>query len=134
MVFLTLRDCDVDISLQVTCHRRAIDASPVPVTEGARVVVHARPTFYDKRGTLSLRVDEIRPVGVGELLARLEQRRRLLAAEGLFEPALKRRLPFLPHLIGLVTGRDSAAERDVVQDDRTRWHGGRIRTRFARLQ
>jgi exodeoxyribonuclease VII large subunit len=134
MVFLTLRDCDADISLQVTCHRRAIDASPVPVTEGARVVVHARPTFYDKRGTLSLRVDEIRPVGVGELLARLEQRRRLLAAEGLFDPALKRRLPFLPHTIGLITGRGSAAERDVLQNARTRWPGVRFRIRYATVQ
>jgi len=134
MVFLTLRDCDVDMSLQVTCHRRAIDSSPVPVTEGARVVVHAKPEFYDKRGTLSLRVDEIRPVGIGELLARLEQRRRLLAAEGLFEPALKRRLPFLPHLIGLVTGRESAAERDVLQNARHRWPGVRFRTRYAMMQ
>jgi len=134
MVFLTLRDCDVDMSLQVTCQRLVIDSSPVPVTEGARVVVHARPTFYDKRGTLSLRVDEIRPVGVGELLARLEQRRRLLAAEGLFEPALKRQLPFLPHLIGLVTGRDSAAERDVLQNARHRWPGVRFRTRYATTQ
>jgi exodeoxyribonuclease VII large subunit len=134
MVFLTLRDCDVDISLQVTCNRRAIDASPVPVTEGARVVVHARPTFYDKRGTLSLRVDEIRPVGVGELLARLEQRRRLLAAEGMFESALKRRLPFLPHTIGLITGRESAAERDVLQNARHRWPGVRFRTRYATMQ
>jgi exodeoxyribonuclease VII large subunit len=134
MVFLTLRDCDVDMSLQVTCQRLVIDSSPVPVTEGARVVVHARPTFYDKRGTLSLRVDEIRPVGVGELLARLEQRRRLLAAEGLFEPALKRQLPFLPHLIGLVTGRDSAAERDVLQNARHRWPGVRFRTRYATMQ
>jgi exodeoxyribonuclease VII large subunit len=134
MVFLTLRDCDADISLQVTCHRRTIDASPIPVTEGARVVVHARPTFYDKRGTLSLRVDEIRPVGVGELLARLEQRRRLLAAEGLFDPALKRRLPFLPHTIGLITGRGSAAERDVLQNARNRWPGVRFRIRYATVQ
>ena len=134
MVFLTLRDCDVDMSLQVTCNRLVIDSSPVPVTEGARVVVHARPTFYDKRGALSLRVDEIRPVGVGELLARLEQRRRLLAAEGLFEPALKRQLPFLPRLIGLVTGQESAAERDVIQNARHRWPGVRFRTRYATMQ
>ena len=134
MVFLTLRDCDVDMSLQVTCNRLVIDSSPVPVTEGARVVVHARPTFYDKRGALSLRVDEIRPVGVGELLARLEQRRRLLAAEGLFELALKRKLPFLPRLIGLVTAQESAAERDVIQNARHRWPGVRFRTRYATMQ
>jgi exodeoxyribonuclease VII large subunit len=134
MVFLTLRDCDADISLQVTCKRQTIDASPVPVTEGARVVVHAKPVYYDKRGTLSLRVDEIRPVGVGELLARLEQRRRLLAAEGMFDPALKRRLPFLPHTIGLVTGRESAAERDVLENARARWPGVRFRIRHATVQ
>jgi exodeoxyribonuclease VII large subunit len=133
-VFLTLRDCDADISLQVTCHRRTIDASPIPVTEGARVIVHAKPTYYDKRGTLSLWVDEIRPVGVGELLARLEQRRRLLAAEGLFDPALKRRLPFLPHTIGLITGRESAAERDVLHNARSRWPGVRFRIRHATMQ
>ncbi|MGI8613731.1 MAG: exodeoxyribonuclease VII large subunit [Nocardioidaceae bacterium] len=123
MVFLTLRDTVADISLQVTCQRGVIDASPIPVTEGARVIMHGRPRFYDKRGSLSLAVDEIRPVGIGELLARLEQRRRLLAAEGLFEAALKRRLPFLPRRVGLVTGRDSAAERDVLDNGRRRWPG-----------
>ena len=134
MVFLTLRDTAVDISLSVTCKRSVIDASAIPVTEGARVLMHAKPRYYDKRGTLSLLVDEIRPVGIGELLARLEQRRRLLAAEGLFEPALKRRLPFLPHTIGLVTGAGSAAERDVLENSRRRWPGVRFRIEHASMQ
>ena len=134
MVFLTLRDTAADISLPVTCSRAVIDSSVIPVTEGARVLMHARPRYYDKRGTLSLHVDEIRPVGVGELLARLEQRRRLLAAEGLFEPALKRRLPFLPHTVGLVTGADSAAERDVLENARRRWPGVRFRVEHASVQ
>jgi exodeoxyribonuclease VII large subunit len=111
-----------------------IDSSVIPVTEGARVLMHAKPRYYDKRGTLSLHVDEIRPVGIGELLARLEQRRRLLAAEGLFEPALKRRLPFLPHTVGLVTGADSAAERDVLENAKRRWPGVRFRVEHASVQ
>jgi exodeoxyribonuclease VII large subunit len=134
MVFMTLRDTAADMSLSVTCQRIVVDASVIPVTEGARVIMHAKPRFYDKRGSLSLHVDEIRPVGVGELLARLEQRRRLLAAEGLFAPALKRRLPFLPQTIGLVTGKDSAAERDVLENARRRWPGVRFRVEHASVQ
>ncbi len=85
-VFLTLRDPVAEVSLQVTCARATFDALPTPVTEGARVVVFARFQYYVPRGTLSLNAKEIRPVGVGELLARIEQRRQLLAAEGLFDP------------------------------------------------
>jgi exodeoxyribonuclease VII large subunit len=134
VVFLTLRDTAVDFSVQVTCQRGILDASAVPVVEGARVIMHAKPRFYDKRGSLSLHVDEIRPVGIGELLARLEHRRRLLAAEGLFEPARKRQLPFLPAVVGLVTGRDSAAERDVLQNARRRWPGVQVRVVHASVQ
>ena len=85
------------------------------------MVVHAKPEFYPARGTLSLRADEMRLVGLGELLARLERLKRLLAAEGLFDPARKRRPPFLPKPVGLITGRASAAERDVLTNARRRW-------------
>jgi exodeoxyribonuclease VII large subunit len=120
-VFLTLRDGAADVSLQVTCPRRVFDTVDPPVTEGARVVIHARPAYYINRGQLSLAADDIRPVGLGELLARIEQRRRLLAAEGLFALERKRRLPFLPGMVGLICGRDSAAERDVTENARRRW-------------
>jgi exodeoxyribonuclease VII large subunit len=133
-VFMTLRDPLAEVSIQVTCHRSILDAMPTPVTEGARVVVHAKFTYYVPRGTLSLDAREIRPVGVGELLARIEQRRQLLAAEGLFDPARKKRLPFLPRLIGLVVGRDSAAERDVVDNARRRWPGVSFRVEHAVVQ
>ncbi|MGH3712745.1 MAG: exodeoxyribonuclease VII large subunit [Micromonosporaceae bacterium] len=126
-VFLTLRDPSADISLQVTTWSDAYDACVPPLREGARVLVHARPEFYAARGTLSLRADELRHVGLGELLARLERLKKLLAAEGLFDPALKRRPPFLPHCVGLVTGRASAAERDVLSNARRRWPGVRFR-------
>ena len=122
-VFLTLRDPDANISLTVTCGRAAL---PDSVAEGARVLVRARPDFYLERGTLSLRASEIRPVGLGELLARLERLKRLLAAEGLFTADRKRPLPFLPGVIGLITGRASAAERDVVENARRRFAGARF--------
>ncbi|HEV7827212.1 MAG TPA: exodeoxyribonuclease VII large subunit [Mycobacteriales bacterium] len=120
-VFLTLRDPSADLSLPVTCHRAALEGMVPELTEGARVVVHAKPDFYAARGTLSLRATEFRLVGVGELLARLERLKAALATEGLFAPERKRRLPFLPHRVGLVTGRASAAERDVLTNAKNRW-------------
>ena len=120
-VFLTLRDPSADLSLTVTTNRDVLDLGAPNLGDGARVVVHARPEFYAARGTLSLRADEIRQVGLGELLARLEQLKKLLAAEGLFARERKRRLPVPPRRIGLITGRASAAERDVVTNARRRW-------------
>ncbi|GIM95717.1 exodeoxyribonuclease VII large subunit [Paractinoplanes toevensis] len=121
VVFLTLRDPSADLSLTVTAHRDVLDAGAPELAEGARVTLHAKPEFYPARGTLSLRADEIRQVGLGELLARLERLKKLLAAEGLFARERKRRLPFLPQRIGLITGRASAAERDVLMNTRRRW-------------
>jgi exodeoxyribonuclease VII large subunit len=133
-VFLTLRDPAADLSLTVTTNRDVLDAGVPHLTEGARVVVHARPAFYPARGSLSLRADEIRQVGLGELLARLEQVRKLLRAEGLFDPARKRRPPFLPAKVGLVTGRASAAERDVVTVATRRWPAVRLRVLNVAVQ
>jgi exodeoxyribonuclease VII large subunit len=133
-VFLTLRDPVADVSVSVTCSRQLFDSLNPPVVEGASVVVHAKPTYWANRGTLSLRADDIRMVGLGELLARLERRRQLLAAEGLFARERKRRLPFLPHCIGLVTGRESAAERDVLENARRRWPAVRFRVLNTAVQ
>ncbi len=121
VVFLTLRDPSADLSLTVTAHRDVLDAGAPELAEGARVTLHAKPEFYPARGSLSLRADEIRQVGLGELLARLERLKKLLGAEGLFARERKRRLPFLPQRVGLITGRASAAERDVLMNTRRRW-------------
>jgi exodeoxyribonuclease VII large subunit len=118
-VFLTLRDPVADVSLQVTCQRAVSEA--VALEEGMRVVVHGKPDFYLSRGTLSLAATEIRAVGVGELLARIERLKVLLGQEGLFAAERKKPLPFLPAKVGLVTGRASAAERDVLENARRRW-------------
>ncbi len=132
--FLTLRDLRATISLDATCHLSILDASPAPITEGARVVVQARPSFYAPRGSLTLELREIRLQGEGELLAQLERRRQLLAAEGLFASHHKRPLPLLPHGIGLITGRDSAAERDVLENARRRWPDVRFVVQHALMQ
>jgi exodeoxyribonuclease VII large subunit len=120
-MFLTLRDPIADVSVQVTCTRAVLDAVVPALAEGARVVVFGRPTYYVPRGSISFSAEEIRGVGIGDLLARLEQLRRLLAAEGLFDPGRKRRLPFLPDRVGLICGRAGAAERDVIDNARRRW-------------
>jgi len=132
--FLTLRDLEATISISGTCHSSVLDASPGPITEGSRVVVHAKPDFYQPNGRLALAVREIRPAGEGELLAQLERRKRLLAAEGLFDPAVKRPPPLLPGRIGLITAEGSAAERDVVENARLRWPDAPFRIRYALMQ
>jgi len=133
-VFLTLRDPVADVSLSVTCPRGVCEAVVPPLVEGARLVVHAKPDFYLSRGTLSLQAYEIRPVGVGELLARLERLKGVLAAEGLFAADRKQPLPFLPSVVGLVTGRASAAERDVLENAKRRWPVVRFDVRAVAVQ
>ncbi|NEE26546.1 exodeoxyribonuclease VII large subunit, partial [Streptomyces sp. SID7982] len=134
VVFLTLRDPSHDISVSVTCFRQVFDRIADVVTEGARVVVLAKPEWYAPRGQLSLRATDIRPVGIGELLVRLEQLKKSLAAEGLFALDRKKSLPFLPQLIGLVCGRASAAERDVLENARRRWPAVRFEVRNTAVQ
>jgi exodeoxyribonuclease VII large subunit len=133
-VFMTLRDTVADISVPLTCPRTVLDALATPLVEGASVVVLAKPSYYANRGTFSLAVREVRMVGLGELMARLEQRRQLLAAEGLFATELKRPLPFLPRAVGLITAPGSAAERDVLDNARRRWPGVVFETAHATMQ
>jgi exodeoxyribonuclease VII large subunit len=133
-VFMVLRDPAADMSLTVTCPRDLVLSAPVKLTEGTQVVVCGKPSFYTGRGTFSLRLSEIRAVGVGELLARIERLRRLLDAEGLFDPRLKRPIPFLPNMIGLITGRASAAERDVTTVASARWPAARFAVRNTAVQ
>lgn len=133
-VFMTLRDKLADVSLNLTCPRAVVDSLSTPLVDGSQIVVQAKPLMYANRGSFSLSVREIRLVGKGELLARLERRRQVLAAEGMFADSLKRRLPFLPQRIGLVTGQRSAAERDVVENTRQRWPGVDFAIHYAVMQ
>jgi exodeoxyribonuclease VII large subunit len=132
-VFLTLRDKLANVSASVTVSPTTLDSAG-PLTEGATVVARLKPSYYETSGRFSFYCDAIKPVGEGQLLARLEQTKRMLQAEGLFDPVRKRRLPFLPRVVGLVTAAGSAAERDVVENARRRWPAVRIETRHALVQ
>lgn len=134
LAFLTLRDTEADVSLPVSLHTRVLEQATTDITEGAHVVVHVTPAYWPKRGTLQMQADQIRAVGVGELLARIEHLKRVLAAEGLFAVERKAALPFLPQVVGLVCGRESKAEHDVVVNARARWPEVRFEIREVAVQ
>lgn len=131
--FLTLRDRFAEVSASLTCSRAVLDAAG-PLSEGATVTALIRPTVWAGSGRLTFECTEIRPSGEGLLLAQLEQRKRLLQAEGLFDPERRKRLPFLPRGIGVITGKDSAAERDIVSNVLGRWPAARLVVRHALVQ
>ncbi|MEU5691573.1 exodeoxyribonuclease VII large subunit [Actinosynnema sp. NPDC020468] len=122
--FMDLRDPAVNMTVAMRVPTRLL--ADLRLSDGDRVVVHGKLNYYTERGSLSLEVDEIRAVGVGELLVRIEMLRKLLEAEGLFDPRRKRRPPFLPNRIGLITGRASAAEHDVQVNALARWPQARF--------
>lgn len=125
--YLTLRDVDADYSFSVTVWSSVMRGLETKPEVGARVVARVKPSLYTKTGRLSLNATDLRPVGLGELLARLERLRQALGAEGLFSPEHKKALPVLPRTIGLITGRDSDAQKDVVQNATLRWPAVRFR-------
>ena len=132
-IFLTLRDRLAEVSVSVTISPTTLDGAG-PLTEGATVVARLKPSYFEASGRFSFYCDAITPVGEGRLLARLEQTKRLLQAEGLFDRVRKKPLPFLPRVVGLVTSAGSAAERDVVENARRRWPAVRIEVRHAVVQ
>lgn len=119
--YLTLRDVEEEISVSVTCPTDMLDKLDTPLAPGDRVVCFGKPSFYDKRGSFSLWVTRVQRVGLGELLARIEELKKQLASEGLFSAQRKRKPPFLPRRVGLITGRGSHAERDVISVAEQRW-------------
>ena len=133
-LWLTLRDTDADLSLSVVAETTVVDVVSPPLAEGQRVIIYGRPEFYAGRGALQIRAREIRPVGRGALLEELERLRALFQAEGLFAPERKRSLPFLPRRVGLISGRASAALRDVTVNARLRWPGVHFEIREGAVQ
>ena len=133
MAFMRLRDTSVDMSISVMCHKSVI-ATVKPLPDNARVVLYAKPSFYTKNGSISFSAREIRQVGVGELLARLEALKNQLAGEGLFDSDRKVALPLLPKVIGLICGRNTDAEKDVVENAKRRWPGVQFEIREVTVQ
>ena len=132
--YFTVRDAAVDMSLSATCSSALVSGQRPTFREGDRVVLYGKFEFYPPRGTLTMRVTEMHPVGLGELLARLQRVRELLAAEGLTAISRKKPLPFLPRVVGLITGRASAAESDVLANARARWPAVIFRIRNVAVQ
>lgn len=132
--WMTMRDLDVEMSLPVVAWARTARTLDPSIKEGARVVALVKPNFYTKTGRLTMVVNDMRPVGIGELLARVEKLRRALAEEGLFAPELKKPLPVLPNRIGLITGKDSDAMHDVQRNVWLRWPAAEFEVIHAAMQ
>ena len=133
MVFMRLRDTSADMSISVMCYKTVL-ASVQPLPANARVVIHAKPSWFTKNGSLTMSAKEIRQVGVGELLARLEALKEKLALEGLFSADRKIALPRLPRTVGLICGRNTDAEKDVVENARRRWPSVQFEIREVAVQ
>ena len=120
-VFFTLKDPADGSCVGVAMARGRFDALRLDLSDGERVHVFGRPELYEQRGEFKLRALTIERFGVGAHLASLERLKAILAAEGLFADSRKRPLPLLPRRIGIVTGNDAAAKRDVITTIRTRF-------------
>jgi exodeoxyribonuclease VII large subunit len=133
-VYGKLKDLNEDATISFTIWSSVKARIPADLKQGDRVIAAVKPNYWLKGGTLTMQVSDMRHVGLGDLLERLERLRAQLAAEGLFALERKKRLPFLPHTIGLVTGKDSDAEKDVLRNAQLRWPAVRFRIAYAAVQ
>ncbi len=133
-VYGRIKDIEADVTVDITVWRSTRESIPESVGQGDRVIVKVKPNWYVRGGRLSMNVLEMRLAGLGELLAKIEALRAKLSAEGLFDLERKKPLPFLPQLIGLVTGRDSDAEKDVLRNAQLRWPDVAFQVEFASVQ
>lgn len=118
-MFGELRDLQIENSVSI--HSWSVAKIPSDLKQGDRVLALIKPAFWPKGGKLTMQVIEMRKVGLGELLERIERLRAQLTAEGLTSIERKQPLPFLPNKIGLITGKNSDAEKDVLENAKLRW-------------
>jgi len=133
-VYGKLKDLDADVTVGFTVWSSVKAKLPDDLKQGDRVVALVKPNYWVKGGSLTMQVFEMRHVGLGDLLERLERLRQALRAEGLFDPDRKRPLPFLPGCIGLITGKDSDAEKDVLRNAQLRWPAVEFRVVHTAVQ
>ena len=133
-VYGKLKDLEADATVSFTIWSSVRAKIPDDLKQGDRVVALVKPNYWVKGGTLTMQVFEMRHVGLGDLLERLERLRHTLRVEGLFDADRKKPLPFLPHTIGLITGRDSDAEKDVLRNAQLRWPAVEFRIAYAAVQ
>lgn len=133
-IYGKLKDLEIDATVSFSVWSSVRSRIPSDLKQGDRVIAALKPNFWVKGGSLTMQVFDMRHVGLGDLLERLERLRQTLTAEGLFAPERKRPLPFLPQCIGLVTGKDSDAEKDVLRNAQLRWPSVRFRVEHAAVQ
>ena len=133
-VYGKLKDVEHDVTVSFTAWSSTVAKFTEEFKQGDRVVALLKPDYWVKGGSLSFQVYQLRHVGLGDLLERLERLRRQLADEGLFAAERKKPLPFLPHCIGLITGKDSDAEKDVLRNAQLRWPSVNFRVRHTAVQ
>ncbi|GAA4371695.1 exodeoxyribonuclease VII large subunit [Agromyces bauzanensis] len=133
-VYGKLKDLEADATLSFTMWSSVRARLSEQFKQGDHAVLLVKPSWWVKGGSLSMQVYDMKHVGLGDLLERLERLRAQLTAEGLFEASRKKRLPFLPGVVGLVTGRDSDAEQDVLRNARLRWPSVEFRIAYAAVQ
>ena len=133
-VYGKLKDLEQDVTVSFTIWSSTRAKLNEEFKQGDRVIALLKPNYWPKGGTLSMQVYELRHVGLGDLLERLERLRRQLAEEGLFALDRKVPLPFLPRCIGLITGKDSDAEKDVLRNAQLRWPSVQFRVRHTAVQ
>jgi exodeoxyribonuclease VII large subunit len=121
ITYMSLRDTEKDISVQLHAPSSVLATVTPKLEQGSRIIAEVKADWWPKRGSLQFKVFQIRTVGLGELIARLEALRNLLAAEGLFDVERKKPLPFLPNRIGLICGANSDAMHDVITNTKRRW-------------
>jgi exodeoxyribonuclease VII large subunit len=132
--FGELRDLVADKGFSIHSRRPDILAAVSELSAGDRVVALVHPDFWERSGKTSMDVLAIRKVGLGELLERIERLRQQLIKEGLTLAERKQPLPFLPNLIGLITGANSDAEKDVLQNTKARWPEVRFKVQHTPVQ
>lgn len=133
-VFGRLKDVATDAAISFRLWSSTLQRLPEQMKVGDRVIACVKPDYFVKTGDFSFTVSSMRHMGLGDQLERLERLRAQLRAEGLFDPARKRPIPFLPHVIGLITGERSDAEKDVHRNAELRWPHVRFRTIHAAVQ
>lgn len=133
-VYGKLKDLTEDATISINVWSSVRGKIPADLKQGDRVVALVKPNYWVKGGTLSMQVFDMRHVGLGDLLERLERLRLQLASEGIFAPERKQKLPFLPQCIGLITGKDSDAEKDVLRNAQLRWPGVQFRVVHTAVQ
>lgn len=133
-IFARLKDTRSDAQISIRIWSSVRPRIPNDLGVGDHVVAAVKADYFVKSGDFSFAVSAMKHVGLGDQLERLERLRAQLRQEGLFDPSRKKRLPFLPHVIGLITGERSDAEKDVHRNAELRWPQVRFRTEYAAVQ